>query len=210
MKMQIVIALIFCVESLKQNAMKKILSILTMICLFAHISHAQLGGMRISAGATIMTNGDSNINPEGTAHTGYHIGADGRLMSGGMSFIVGGRFHSLSEVPTDGFKLTGHESKLLIANGRGGLGFNLITFGPSIRVRSKILASIDIVLNSSGAYTVPGYNINDGWLGLTTGLGADFGPITVDIEYEYGVLNAYFQKKDSTFNTLTFSAGFFF
>lgn len=182
------------------------------ICLaFTVTTYAQAGGMRAYTGITTMTNTDKVANPDGFAHTGYHIGADGRLFSGGMAFLVGARYTSTSKLPIDKFKLSGHPSSLSVMNGRVGLDIYIFNFAPVFKVRTKLLGSFDIVISETGNENPPpGYNLNDGWLGAVAGLGADVGPITVDIEYEHGIINGYNKIKGSTFNSFSFSLGFFF
>lgn len=184
----------------------------TIICLILTISlTAQDGGMRVYAGSTSLVNKDLIANPDGFSHSGYHIGVDGRIMSGGMAFLIGGRYTSVSRVATQDFKLIGHDSPLTIMNGRAGLDISIYSFTHFARIRTKALASFDIVLSSSESNLSPsGYVLNDGWLGFVTGLGADIGPAIIDIEYEFGVVNSYHKIKGSTFNSLTLSVGFFF
>ena len=190
--------------------MKYVLSLVVCLVLTTSIC-AQNGGMRIYFGSTSLFNKDVIANPEGFSHSGYHIGVDGRLMGGGMAFLVGGRYTSTSKIAVKEFKLRGHESTLSVLNGRVGLGISIFSFSSSIRIRTKILASFDIVLAENGSELPPaGYILNDGWAGLVSGLGADLGPATIDIEYEYGVINGYNKIKGSTFNSLTFSVGVFF
>lgn len=190
--------------------MKNSLFIFILICSCAPISQAQIGGMRAYGGTSTMTNNDIIVNPEGHYHSGYHIGADGRLMSGTMSFLVGGRFTSVSGSAIDGFAISGHDSKLSIINGRVGLDYSLVTFSNIFRVRTKVLASFDLVLAGDNPTQSPGYTYNDGWLGMVSGIGFDIGPIILDVEYEYGIINAYNKKSGSTFNSWSVSAGFFF
>lgn len=191
--------------------MKRHFFILLILFLSANFATAQVGGMRAYAGITTMTNQDSNINPEGQVYSGYHIGVDGRLMSGTMSFLVGGRYTAVSRMPQENIKIFGHESQMSIMNGRVGLGYNIASIGRLFKIRTKLLASFDLVLATSGELIgLPGYNLNDGWLGGVTGLGFDIGPIIIDFEYELGVLNAYNKKPDSKFNSFSASVGFFF
>jgi len=190
--------------------MKQLLFILLMLASFSTVN-AQAGGMRAYAGISTLVNQEEAVNPEGFSYSGYHIGADGRIMSGTMSFLFGGRYTSVSREPQEGIKLFGHDSTISILNGRTGLDYSLYSFGNIFRVRIKALASFDVVLVTTGdPINVPGYNLNDGWLGGVAGLGFDIGPVVLDVEYEIGVLNAYNQKKSSKFNSLSFSAGFFF
>ena len=58
---------------------------------------------------------------------------------------------------------------------------------------------------------VPGYQrLNDSSGGIVTGLGMDFGALTLDLEYQLGVINAFRDQKDSKFNVMSFAVGFFF
>lgn len=191
--------------------MKNLFFILLLITFSSNIGKAQIGGARIYTGITSMTNQDSDVNPKGQVYSGYHIGADARLMSGTMSFLVGGRYTAVSSGPQESIEIFGHDSQISIMNGRVGLGYNIISFGELFKIRTKALASFDLVLNTKGEPTVPaGYVLNDGWLGGVTGLGFDIGPFVLDIEYEFGILNAYYKKPTSKFNSLSLSAGFFF
>lgn len=189
------------------SIMKKLFSICILVFVFSS-SYAQLGGMRVYAGSTSLVNKEINANPAGFSHSGYHFGIDGRLMSGGMAFLVGGRFTSVSSSPTEDFKLYGHDSSLTMMNGRVGLDISIFSFTNTMRIRTKLLGSFDVVLSDPG--TVQNFTLNDGWLGIVSGLGADIGPAIIDIEYEFGLINGYNMVKKSTFNSLTFSIGFFF
>lgn len=194
----------------KLGFMKQLFFIL-IFAFFCTSANAQLGGMRAYAGLTSMTNQDAAVNPDGFTYSGYHIGADGRLMSGRMSFLVGGRFTSVSRQPQESLKLFGHDSTISVMNGRVGLDYSIFSIRNIFRIRTKVLASFDVVLATSGVpISVPGYRLNDGWFGGVTGLGFDIGPAILDVEYELGILNAYNKMKGSKFNSLTVSVGFFF
>lgn len=191
--------------------MKNALMTFIVIIFCSGYSYSQANGLRVYGGLTTMKNQDPIANPVDQIHSGYHIGVDGRMLSGGMSFMVGARFTSISRTAVDNIKLYGHDSQLTIMNGRGGLDFALYSIGDFFRVRSKVLFSFDISLTASGEPTPPAdYKLNDSWLGAVTGLGFDIGPATLDVEYEHGFINAYNQKKSSKFNSWTVSAGFFF
>ncbi len=191
--------------------MKNLFFILLVVILSVNVGQAQNGGMRAYTGITTMTNQDTKVNPEGQTYSGYHIGADGRLMSGTMSFLVGVRYTVVSSGPQESIKIFGHDSQISVTNGRVGLGYNIISFGELFKIRTKALASFDLILFTKGEPSVPvDYILNDGWLGGVTGLGFDIGPFVLDFEYEFGVLNAYYKKPASKFNSFSLSAGFFF
>lgn len=190
--------------------MKNIILILSIIMIGTSLS-AQLGGMRVYGGMTTMTNQGDIANPTGESHSGFHIGVDGRLMSGTMSFLVGGRYTAVTLNPEEKFTFVGHEERLSVMNGRVGLGYSLFSVGDIFRVRTKALASFDLVLATKGEQQRPNIlSLNDGWLGFVTGLGFDIGPATLDLEYEFGVVNGYSMLPGSKFNSLSLSAGFFF
>ncbi len=191
--------------------MKQLFLIFILLTTFICISQAQLGGARVYAGISILTNQDVNANPEGSSYSGYHIGTDGRIMSGTMSFLLGARYTAISRTPQETIKLFGHDSNISILNGRVGLDYSIYSLRDFFRIRTKVLGSFDIIINTTGeSIAVPTYDLNDGWFGGVTGLGFDIGPFILDIEYEFGILNAYYQKPDSKFNSLTISTGFFF
>jgi len=187
-----------------------ILGILVLILSLSTIN-AQDGGARVYAGAIMLQNRDNLANPNGTFYSGFQAGLDARLMSGGMSFLVGAKYAKFSMLPNETFVLTGHDENITMISGRGGIDFTIFNITRNIRIRSKVLASIDMVVDTKGnSEPAQDYNLNDGWMGIVSGLGFDFGPVVLDVEYEYGIINAYYRKPDTQFDTFTFTAGFFF
>jgi len=190
---------------------RSILLTIAFICFSIVSINAQNGGMRAYVGTTVLSNNDGVATPGGSYHSGFHFGADGRLMSGNMSFVVGARYTSVGTLPNEEFTVVPKENRLNLMNGRGGLEITLLSITDWFRFRTKALASFDVVLsNAKGVQPAPGYKLNDGWLGLVSGLGVDLGPATLDVEYEFGIINAYNKRANSHFNSLTVSAGFFF
>lgn len=184
-----------------------------LICFFGLMSHSygQAPGLVIQGGVSTMYAKDSNITQHNQAHYGYVIGADARLLDGDMYFILGGQYHATSLASTsspDFFK--GNDWKILM--GRMGIGFNILSFGNNIALRSKVLASINFTLDSpQGGLMKPGYTeVNDSSLGATTGLGLTLGAIDIDVEYQYGFINAYRKQPKTTFDVWTLVAGFHF
>lgn len=167
--------------------------------------------MRAYAGVTHMINQDARFNPEGTRYTGAQAGIDGRLMSGGMSFVVGGQYARISRLPSEDAAYLGLDASMSLFRGRGGLEFTIFEFAKGMRVRSKILAEITGVLGTSGeGWPDPDDRLNSGWGSGVTGLGLDISSFTFDVEFAYGALNAYQQQKSATFNRWSFQVGVFF
>ncbi len=184
-------------------------------CLFLFISFEGFsqGGMHVYAGVAVDKNADVNVTPEGTAHYGYVIGADARLMGGGMYFLIGMQYADISLLAQDSPSFFSNEGSMKILKGRGGLGFTLYGDEQDFKVRAKVLGSLDYyyiypaeLIAGNGAYT----KLNDATLGVLGGVGVEFKGITFDIEYEYNLINAYNKQPETKFNTLNFTAGFFF
>lgn len=172
--------------------------------------NGQAPGLVIQAGVTSAWVKDQNVTPSGKAHSGYMIGADARLLDGSMYFLVGGQFHNLQFAATESFKLTGGDWKIIM--GRFGLGFDLIHFSNNLAIRSKLLGSINMnVSYPDGGLRIMGYSdVNEAFFGATTGLGVTIGFIDVDIEYQYGLLNTFYEQSNTKGNSITFMAGIHF
>jgi len=191
--------------------MKNIFLNLSCILGLSFGAFGQAPGLVIQGGVSTMYAKDNNITKSNQAHYGYVVGADARLLDGDMYFIIGGQYHATSLASTSAPNFfTGNDWKILM--GRMGLGFNILTFGNNIALRSKLLASINFTLDSpKGGLNIPDYMlVNDSSLGATTGIGITLGAIDVDLEYQYGFINAYNKQPKSTFDIWTLVAGFHF
>lgn len=183
-----------------------------MILFFAQTAvDAQSPGLVIQAGLSTAYAKDTNITKGNQAHYGYVIGADARIIEGSMYFIIGGQYHvtSLNSTSSPDF-FKNNDWKILMT--RLGLGFNIIKFSDKLALRSKLLGSINFNLDSPrGGLNIPDYMVlNDSFLGVTSGLGLTIGFIDIDLEFQFGVINAYQFQPKSTFDSWTLVTGVHF
>lgn len=174
-------------------------------------SKAQAPGLVIQSGLSMLYSKDTNITLPNQAHYGYMIGADARLLDGDLYFIIGGQYHSTSLASTGSPSFfSGHDWKIMMT--RMGVGFNVLRLTEKLSIRSKALISINFTLDSpSGGLNIPNYEkVNDSFLGIGTGLGITLGAIDLDLDYQYGFINAYNKQSKSTFDAWTLMAGFHF
>jgi hypothetical protein len=171
----------------------------------------QSPGLVIQGGVSASYSKDPNITNSGQAHYGWMLGADGRLLDGNIYFIIGGQYHQTNLVSTSLSKIFSEKDWQILMT-RFGLGFNVITFSERLALRSKLLGSINFILDSpEDGLKIPGYTkVNDSYLGITTGVGITIGSIDLDLDYQYGIINAIYQQPKSTFDSLTLMAGFHF
>jgi hypothetical protein len=192
----------------------KLISVL-FLCGFLWIvgssAMAQSPGLVIQTGLSAGYSKDSKVTKGGEAHYGWMIGADARLLEGDIYFLVGGQYHSTSLQSTSNLKFFKDKDWTVIM-GRLGLGFNLFHLSDRMSVRSKILGSINFSQESPrNGLNIDGYEVvNDSFMGTTTGLGLTFGSLDLDIEYQYGFINAFYQQPKSTFDFWTICFGFHF
>lgn len=189
----------------------KHLLILFISLFIIHNSYSQNAGLRAYAGITSVANRVAAITPEGTSHKGYHFGADGRLNSGGMFFVVGVRLTTVDLIASADSGYFSNESQHVIFGGRVGLGWHLIRLNNGFSIRGKALAQLDSnVKHDDTLLSAPYDSLVDAAAGALVGLGLEFKGITIDVEYEYGLVNVYSQQKDTKADALSISAGFFF
>ncbi|MBK9255593.1 MAG: hypothetical protein IPM42_08920 [Saprospiraceae bacterium] len=172
---------------------------------------AQNPGLVIQTGLSAAFNRDARVTEKGQGHYGWMVGADARLLDGDLYFLIGGQYHqtNLKSVSSGKFFKENDLDLLML---RLGLGFNLWHLSDHITFRSKLLGSINFVMSSpDGGLGIEGFKeINDSFLGATTGLGVTIGALDVDLEYQYGVINAFRRQSDSLFDFWTLSFGFHF
>ncbi len=168
-------------------------------------------GANAYVGLGVASTKDNNVTADGEQHSGYIVGLDARLAGEDMYFIIGGQYATISMFSEESLSFFSSENKLSMIKGRIGVGFGLASFSESIKLRSKILGSFDMIMDNDDTGrpdNLVGYDkINDGYLGLVSGLGLDIGIFTVDLEYEYSVLNVFFEQDDTKYNYFTLTAG---
>lgn len=191
--------------------MKFIYPVIFILLAFSLDLNAQSPGLVVQTGVSTAYAKDGNITFKNQAHYGYFIGADARILEGNMYFIIGGQYHATSLNSTsDPEFFKNNNWKILM--GRLGLGFNLIKFSDNFALRSKLLGSINFNVDSpKNALNMPNYDkLNDSFLGATTGLGVTIGFIDIDLDFQYGFINAYTEQPKSTFDFWTLGVGVHF
>lgn len=175
------------------------------------LSFSQSPGLVIQTGLTTAYAKDFNITNNKGMHFGWMVGADGRLLDGDLYFIIGGQFHKTSlrsSTTPDFFK----NNDWTLIHGRCGIGFNIFRINEKMSLRSKVLGSVNFLFDApANALNIPGYTkLNDSFLGAATGIGITLGSIDLDLEFQYGIINAYNEQPKSTFDIWTLMAGFHF
>lgn len=173
--------------------------------------NAQAPGLVIQGGLTSTFSKDPFITKSGEAHYGWVVGADARILEGDLYFIVGGQYSntSLRSSSKPNFFVKRDWKQLA---GRFGVGFNLWQINEKVSFRSKLLGSINFLMDApKDALLENGYKtLNDSYLGAVSGLGLTLGMFDFDFEYQYGLINAYHEQPKSKFSGLTLMAGFHF
>jgi hypothetical protein len=189
--------------------MNKILSITSFIWLPVFL-YAQSPGLVIQTGLTASYSKDANITKANQGHYGWMVGADARILEGDLYFLIGGQFHKTDLMSTSSPDFFKNDWSMVM--GRAGFGFNLLHLSERIVFRSKILGSINFILDApENGQNIPGYiELNDSYFGAVTGLGLTIGSFDLDLDFQYGFINAYFEQPKSTFDSWTLMVGFHF
>jgi hypothetical protein len=168
---------------------------------------SQAPGLVVQAGLSSAFSQDKNITPSGQGHYGWVVGVDARLLEGGLYFIMGGQYHRLNLV-ADSSPNPLNNKDWGILTGRFGLGFNFWRIHERLALRSKLLCSINFNQDfDTNKLEAPYDKVNDSFLGVGTGLGLTLGILEIDLDYQYGVLNAYYKQKDTNFNMISLTGG---
>jgi len=185
-----------------------------MICLIGLISSTSLfgqSGLQLYTGISNAKSKDALLTPEGKSHPGFHLGADARLNSGNMYFVVGGQYHVIEFLAVDDKNFFSIDQKMQWLKLRVGLGYNIYNFNSRLAIRAKTLGSIDVISSHPGSIAMGPYEIfNSGTAGAVIGIGLDAYGFTFDIEYEKGFFNAVNMVKGTEFNFFTISIGVIF
>ncbi len=191
-------------------SMYKYLKIIALLPFFFFIltkSYTQ-AGLQVYTGVSQAINNSVSITPNGTTHQGYHLGADARLNSGNMYFVIGGQFHTIEFLAVSDGSFFSVTEKMNWGKLRAGLGFNVINFiEEKIALRAKVLGSINSFLKIPEVSSAPFQNYNSGTASAVVGVGCDLLAFTLDIEYEKGFFNAVNMVQGTQFDFWTVSVG---
>jgi hypothetical protein len=173
-------------------------------------------GVIVYAGPSFAFSPDDIVTGSGEAHFGYVIGANARINSDPMYFLVTGELGGFDFLSNKKFGIIGGND-LSYLKGKIGLGFDVKRISNRITIRSKVQGSLMFVndfdqkLLETPKYLSNGYtDVNDGIAGLSTCVGITHGNMLYEIEYEQGLFNIFKDKKTSKINFLNLTAGYQF
>ncbi len=179
--------------------------LLTLSCYF--ISYSLFSqGATVYVGYSSAKNQHEMLTVEGTKHTGYHIGADGKLGDEQFYFLVGGQWHKLSFLSTNKAKFSPDDPTLKIIKGRAGVAFKLFGIGDIFTTRLRFIGNIDYIFEYPQE-TNPDLNLNEAVAGISSGLEFDISFITLNFEYQKGFFNMINQTDQSSLNFFTANLG---
>lgn len=180
------------------------------LCILLLISYFLTGqaGVQVYTGISKATSKSAILTPEGTSHNGYHIGADARLNSDNMYFMIGGQYHVVNSIARPGGNYFSVEDKMSWIKARFGLGYNVININEKIALRAKTLLAIDLINSDSDDLPAAfASTYNSGTAGAVVGIGMDLFAFTFDIEYEKGFFKAVNMVENTQFDFLCFNIG---
>ncbi len=191
--------------------MKKLL--LISFLFYSYCGLTQEPGIRFYGGVTNAQNRVLAVTPNGQSHAGFHFGADGRINGGKMFFVVGARYSQIDLISTDEPNYFSPASSHRILSGRIGLGWHLINFSNKSSLRGKVLGQLDSnlgydeeLIENRSLYN----SLVDASAGAVVGLGVQLNFLTIDVEYEYGLVNVYSMEKETKMDAISVSVGAFF
>lgn len=169
------------------------------------------GGLHVYFGGTSMTNSLEVYTPDGFSLSGFHAGGEFNFAGENMYFVIGAQYHSVDIIPSQEFSFFDSAANLSIIKPRFGLGWNIISIAEIVKLRLKVLGSIDsFVISEEARNFVGDPPLNGATVSGIGGLGVSVGPARVDVEYHRGFINAYNKVEGSNFNYWLFNVGFFF
>lgn len=194
----------------------RILNVFIMCIALNMFAKAQ-GGMTIYSGLSYIKSSDLNMTPTGSAHYGYVIGTNIRLFDDGMHFLFSGEYGTMNLMSSQK-KVFFKEGSLTYIKGKAGLGFNVVKLSKKSKLRTKIQANILYIndfdpkqVGANPALKENGYTmLNEAIGGISTGVGLTLGFWDLDLEYEYGVYNIYYDRAATKLNFITVTTGFRF
>jgi hypothetical protein len=184
----------------------------SMFMLFMSSSIFSQAGMNIYAGPFVMATQDQNFTPKGEYHSGYLVGLHGRLNSDNLYFLLSGEYGLTNIVSNKEIKIFG-DKDLTFFKFKVGLGLDILKLSENAGIRVKgqgVLLSVsklDETLLNIPRFRDDYKDVNDGTVGVATGVGVFLGPLTFDINYEIGFLNFVKEKPDTNLNFLDLVVG---
>ncbi|HMS98261.1 MAG TPA: hypothetical protein PLQ57_09245 [Saprospiraceae bacterium] len=174
-------------------------------------------GMTIYVGPSVAFSGDNVVTAGGEAHFGYVIGANARLNSDFMYFMLTGEYGTFDLVANKKWNFIGGDD-LVYFRGKIGLGFDLKKLSSRTTLRTKFQGTLLFVndydqnwINNDARLAANGYTkINEGIAGLSTCLGLTIGSFDLDLDYDHGLYNLYTGHKSSKISTISLCGGFRF
>jgi len=188
----------------------KAITMLIFTFLLAHDCSSQAGA-HVHAGLLAGKFNTDILTPNDTRHRGFRLGVDARLNSGKMFFTGGVHYFKFAfDATNDGDYFKPGDS-FSIQKGRFGLGWNLIEIPLIMRLRAKLLGSVNLIsAPEDRELPAPYERMNDGYASIDIGVGVDVLFLTLDVEYEKGLLNAVNQASETTLDYWSLTVGVFF
>ena len=186
----------------------RLLAIITLLSSISFIGFGQ--GMAVYAGSSSMKTQLPSLTTDGHAHTGYHVGADGRLGDDSFYFTVGLQYHKLDFNATPDFSFNVTDPSFGILKGKGGLAFKIFEVNKQIVTRIRLMGALDYLLNTPESGTVDNPSnlvFNEGVAGAIGGLEIDIYFLTLNFEYQKGFFRSVKETDDSSMDFITMSLG---
>lgn len=184
--------------------------LLILVPLFlAFFSLTGQSGLVLEAGLQSFINNNEGLITETQSHDGYHIGVVGRLGEQKIFFCPGFFYYNMPIEGQEGIKFFNDASKFHLFHIPAGFAYKFY-FGESIGLR------LELGINGNYFFIVDEHDqigkddINDFYFGAHGLIGFDFKAFVLDLKVHRGLTNAYYEVKDSKYNGLSLSAGFFF
>lgn len=173
--------------------------------------------MTIFVGPSVAFSGDKVVTAGGEAHFGYVVGANARLNSDFMYFMLSGEYGTFDLIGNKKWNFIGGDD-LVYFKGKIGLGFDIKKLSARTTLRTKLQGTLLFVndydqawINNDARLAANGYNsLNEGIAGLSTCLGLTIGSLDIDLDYDHGLYNLYNGHKKSKISTLSLTTGFRF
>jgi len=186
--------------------MKNLILSLFAVILSIVVGYSQ-SGLNVYTGISNAKSKSEILTPEGHSHKGFHLGADARLNSGNMYFVVGGQYHVINFLAQESGSFFSVDEKMSWMKLRIGLGYNVVNFTEKIALRAKTLGVLDFISKHPELPDAPYQVYNAGTAGVAIGIGFDIYAFTLDIEYEKGFFNAVNMVKGTEFDFFTINVG---